>query len=299
MVGQGGKFGICSICPRECNADREEITGYCSMKAKPVVAKAYLHMWEEPCISGNRGSGTVFFSGCNLKCLYCQNYKISQENYGKELSVEKLAQVYLSLQEKGAHNINLVNPTHFVKQIRESISMAEALKIPVVYNSNGYESIQGLKLMENIADVYLPDLKYYNSDISRKYSGAPDYFEVATKAILEMGREVGMPIFDEEGIIKKGIIIRHLILPGLIKESFKILDWIKANFSGEVFISLMSQYTPYYKAECFPEINRRITKYEYEKVVDHLYKLGFQNGYIQERNSAEEEYIPDFDLQGI
>lgn len=269
------------------------------MADKPVVAKAFLHKWEEPCISGTNGSGTVFFSGCNLKCVYCQNYYISQENYGKEISIDGLSHIFISLQNMGAHNVNLVNPTHFVTQIRKAVLNSADLRIPVVYNSNGYESLEGLKQMEGIADIYLPDLKYYSSIVSSRYSAAANYFETAAESILEMYRQVGIPVFDENGIIKRGLIIRHLILPGLYKESIKILDWIKNNLPEGIYISLMSQYTPYYKAECYPEINRRITRREYEKVVNHLFKLGLENGYIQERDSAKEEYIPDFNLEGV
>mgnify|MGYP000111710073 CR=1 FL=1 len=289
----------CNICPRNCSAKRSKNPGFCCMGEMPVVSKAYLHMWEEPCISGVNGSGTVFFSGCNLKCVFCQNYKISQENFGIEITTDKLAQIFINLQQKGAHNINLVNPTHFVKQIREALQKAEGLKIPVVYNSNGYEKAETLRTMEGMINVYLPDLKYYNPEVSRKYSGASDYFEVATAAISEMYRQVGGVVFDENGLIKKGMIIRHLILPGMAKQSIKILDWIKANLPGDILISLMSQYTPYYKAEKHPEINRRITRYEYDMVVNHCIKIGLDNGYIQERDSAEEEYIPDFNLEGV
>lgn len=289
----------CNICPRNCSAKRSKTLGFCCMGEMPVVSKAYLHMWEEPCISGVNGSGTVFFSGCNLKCVFCQNYKISQENFGIEITTDKLAQIFINLQQKGAHNINLVNPTHFVKQIREALQKAEGLKIPVVYNSNGYEKAETLRTMEGMINVYLPDLKYYNPEVSRKYSAASDYFEVATAAISEMYRQVGGVVFDENGLIKKGMIIRHLILPGMAKQSIKILDWIKANLPGDILISLMSQYTPYYKAEKHPEINRRITRYEYDMVVNHCIKIGLDNGYIQERDSAEEEYIPDFNLEGV
>lgn len=289
----------CIGCPRLCSIDRKDKKGFCSMGQLPVVAKAFLHMWEEPCISGTKGSGTVFFSGCNLKCVFCQNYAISQENFGKEVDITHLAGIFTDLQNKGAHNINLVNPTHFTMQIIECLNQIENLEIPIVYNSNGYESIHGLGALEGKIDVYLPDLKYYSSEVSKKYSGAADYFEIATKAIGEMHRQVGNPVFDEAGMIQKGLIVRHLILPGMAEESMKILDWIHAELPKEVLVSIMSQYTPYYKAECFSEINRRITRREYDRVVNHAYKLGLENGYIQERASAEEEYIPDFNLEGV
>ena len=269
------------------------------MGINPVVAKAFLHMWEEPCISGTRGSGTVFFSGCNLKCIYCQNYSISHENFGKELTVEQLASVFLSLQQKGAHNINLVTPVHFVISIRDAVQAAKGLRLPIIYNSSGYESLEGLGMMEGTADVYLPDLKYFSPDISRKYSGAADYFDNASRAVIEMYRQVGPVKFDSDGIIRSGLIIRHLILPGLSGDSIKILKWIRENLPDNVHISLMSQYTPYYKACEFPEINRHITRNEYEKVLDCFYRLGFKYGYVQERNPDGEEYIPEFNLEGI
>lgn len=288
----------CVLCPRKCKVDRNKAFGFCEMGKNAVVAKACLHFWEEPCISGNRGSGTVFFSGCNLKCKYCQNYTISQENFGQEISVDSLKQIYLKLQNQGAHNINLVNPTHFNHRIKESLSKNQ-LRIPIVYNSNAYETSEALQQMEGLINIYLPDCKYYSSEVAQRYSGAEDYFKVASAAILEMSRQVGESIIDQDGIMQKGLIIRHLILPGLTKEAIKILDWIKANLPEKIYVSLMSQYTPYYKAECYPEINRRITRREYEKVLNHFYKLGFENGFMQERDSAEEKYIPDFNLEGV
>ena len=290
---------ICKICPRECKVNRENTIGVCGMGSVPKVAKAFLHKWEEPCISGVNGSGTVFFSGCNLRCCFCQNYAISHENFGKEVSIQRLGQIYLELAKKGAHNINLVNPTHFLPQIKESITNVEGLKIPFVYNSNGYESIKGLKTVEGLIDVFLPDFKYYSPKISLRYSGVDDYFEVTAAAILEMYRQVGGPVFDENGLIARGLIIRHLILPGQAKESIKILDFIKSHFPQNIYISLMSQYTPFYNTEAYPEINRVITRREYDRVLSHFIKLGFENGYIQERESADEEYIPNFNLDGV
>jgi putative pyruvate formate lyase activating enzyme len=290
---------MCEVCPRKCKIDRLSKKGFCGMGPHPVVAKACLHKWEEPCVSGTNGSGTVFFSGCNLKCVYCQNFRISQENFGMEISIEKLSSIFISLQQEGAHNINLVNPTHFVMQIKESLIKSEALRIPIIYNTNGYETKKSLNEIKGLIDVYLPDLKYYSSEVSRKFSKADDYFEVATSSILDMYGQVGNPEFQSNGIIKKGLIIRHLILPGHTSESIKILEWIKSNLPDSVYISLMSQYTPCYKTECFPEIDRHITRREYEKVVNCLYKLGLKNGYVQDRESADEQYIPDFNLQGV
>jgi putative pyruvate formate lyase activating enzyme len=291
---------MCDLCPRKCNVDRSVKAGFCGTGIKPVVAKAFLHRWEEPCISGTNGSGTVFFSGCNLKCIYCQNYTISQEHFGKEISTDALRNIFFSLQQKGAHNINLVNPTHAVTAIKESLTGTETLGIPVIYNTNGYDSMACLKLMEGLVDVYLPDIKYIQPDTAASLSNARDYFNTSSVAVLEMYRQVGAPVFHENGLIQKGLIIRHLILPGHTAESISILDWIKTNLPEDVHISLMSQYTPLYKAKLHPQLNRRITRREYDRVVNHLFKIGLENGYVQERDSAEEgEYIPDFNLEGV
>lgn len=292
----------CSICPRHCNVDRRVETGYCDVPEQPKIAKAFLHMWEEPCISGTRGSGTIFFSGCNLKCVYCQNYHISQENFGKLVTLERLKEIVKELVSKGAHNINLVNPTHYTETIYQFIGELKEtgeLSVPVVYNSNGYETVETLKTLEGVIDVYLPDLKYSTGETSLKYSKAKDYPEISKKAVLEMYRQVGSPVLDEDGIIRKGLIIRHLILPGHTKESINVLDWISDNLPKSVYVSLMSQYTPFYAAEKYPKINRPITRKEYEKVVNHLYRLGLEEGYVQERQSADIQYIPDFNLEGV
>jgi putative pyruvate formate lyase activating enzyme len=261
------------------------------MGEEPVVAKAFLHMWEEPCISGSRGSGTVFFSGCTLRCIFCQNHEISQSGNGKEITVAELADVFILLQEKGAHNINLVTPSHFIPAIREALIMS-GLEIPVVYNTNGYDSMEGLLQMEGLIDVYLPDLKYVSPDLSHEYSGAADYFEKASKAVTEMYRQVGPPLLDENGIIRRGLIIRHLVLPGHVNETMKLLDWIAGNIP-EANVSLMSQYIPCHMACDHPILGRRLTRYEYDKVMNKFIKLGL-NGYVQERESASEQYIPDF-----
>lgn len=293
---------ICSICPRQCGIDRENKTGFCGVPDMPKVAKAFLHMWEEPCISGTMGSGTVFFSGCNLKCVFCQNYDISQNNFGKVISIGRLQEIFVELINKGAHNINLVNPSHYTKAIRQvliSLKDQGLLTVPVVYNTNGYETVETLKSMEGLIDVYLPDIKYFSGKTSLEFSRAQDYPEVSKKAILEMFNQVGSPLIDSSGLIKRGLIIRHLILPGHTKESINILNWIAENLPKTVFVSIMSQYTPYFEAEKYPEINRPITRYEYEKVVNHLYKLGLENGYVQERDSSDIQYIPEFNLGGI
>jgi len=296
------KNEICNQCPRHCGVSRNNELGFCGVPEQPKLAKACLHMWEEPCISGTRGSGAVFFSGCNLKCIFCQNYDISQNNYGNVISIERLQEIIVELISKGAHNINLVNPSHYTGAIRQALITLKQqgqLTVPVVYNSNGYETIAALKSIEGLVDVYLPDIKYFSDRTSFKYSKAQDYTEVCKKAIIEMHNQVGSPILDDTGLIQQGLIIRHLILPGHIKESINILNWISENLPKSVYVSLMSQYTPYYDAYKYPEINRPITKNEYEKVVNHLYKLGLEEGYIQDRQSANIQYIPDFNLEGV
>ena len=300
----------CNICPRKCNADRESGKGFCGMGSRPVVARSFLHMWEEPCISGVRGSGTVFFSGCNLKCIFCQNHEISHGGIGREIGMAELAGIFLSLRNKGAHNINLVTPTHFVTVIKEALLLAKRgvpscetgpearaemcrrLDIPVVYNTNGYDSIEALHMLEGEIDIYLPDLKYISPDMAMEYSGAADYFEIASAAVLEMYRQVGSPDFDENGMLRKGMIVRHLVLPGHTAETIRILEWIADCLPG-VHVSLMSQYIPCYKACGHPTLGRRLTKYEYEKVLNKFSRLGL-NGYVQERDSASSQYIPDF-----
>ncbi|MHB8064478.1 MAG: radical SAM protein [Ruminiclostridium sp.] len=299
----------CNQCPRQCSVSRESELGnrengfgFCGVPQQPKVAKAFLHMWEEPCISGTMGSGAVFFSGCNLKCIYCQNYDISQNNYGKVISIERLQELFVELINQGAHNINLVNPSHYTSAIRQALhalKQQNKLKVPVVYNTNSYETIAAIKSLERLVDVYLPDIKYFSEKTSLKYSSAENYPEISKKAVIEMYNQVGSPVLDETGLIKSGLIIRHLILPGHVKESINVLNWISENLPKSVYISLMSQYTPYYAAHKYPEINRPITRNEYERVVNHLYKLGLEEGYIQERQSADIRYIPDFDLEGV
>lgn len=289
----------CTLCPRKCGADRYTKAGFCGSGSLVRAAKAYLHMWEEPCISGTRGSGTVFFSGCCLKCCYCQNYKISCENLGKEISETRLAEIFLELQKKGAHNINLVSPTQFVPQIISALDLCSGkLKIPVVYNTGGYERVETLKMLEGYIDVYLPDFKYFDDALAEKYSGAKNYFEVVTAALKEMYRQVG-DYKTENGIICRGMIIRHLVLPTHRHDSIRILEWIAENLprSG-VMISLMSQYTPFYKSSEHKEISRRISTFEYNSVLDKARELEL-NGFMQEKSSAMEEYTPDFDLLGI
>lgn len=292
----------CMLCPRRCGADRENgKKGYCGAGLQPRAARAALHYWEEPCISGSSGSGAVFFSRCNLSCLFCQNYKISQEGFGKDITITDLGRIFVHLQEQGANNINLVSATQYIPQTAEAIRFARAngLTLPVVYNSNAYECIEALRLLDGLVDVYLPDLKYADNKYSLRYSNAPDYFYHATRAILEMYRQTGNPSYDANGMIQKGMIIRHLLLPGLQEDSKKVLRWIREKLPVEVPVSLMAQYTPLFRAKSCRELNRRITKREYEEILDYFFEIGLENGYVQERSSAKEEYTPEFDLSGI
>lgn len=287
----------CTLCPRRCNVDRDVGKGFCGVGSSLKVARAALHHWEEPCISGTQGSGTVFFSGCVLKCIYCQNHQISAEGFGKEISISRLAEIFMELKEQGAHNINLVNPTHFVPQIKEALDMVRnELKIPVVYNTGGYERVETLKMMEGYVDIYLPDIKYF-SDEAAALSKATDYFDTAMAAVEEMLRQTGAPVI-EDGILKKGTVVRHLVLPGLYKDSVEVIKCVGERFGNDILFSLMSQYTPFYKAKDDPKLSRRITTFEYRKALDAVYEAGLQ-GFMQQRSSAKEEYTPDFDLSGV
>lgn len=291
----------CEICPRQCGSDRYISTGACGADAEIQVSKAFLHQWEEPCISGEKGSGTIFFSGCNMKCVFCQNHKISQENFGKKISISRLAEIMLELQDKGAHNINLVSPTPYAAHIVEAVKIAkaEALSIPVVYNTNGYESVKTLRMLKGTIDIYLPDIKYCSDAFALKYSKVRDYFIHASEAVLEMIEQVGYPVFDDSGIMQRGVLIRHLILPDLLEDSKKILNWIKADLGEQAYVSLMCQYTPMFNAGNYEEINRRLEDWEYDLIIDHFFKIGLENGFIQELESANSCYTPDFDLLGI
>lgn len=269
----------CTVCPHNCMVNRiDEKVGRCRANDKVKIALASLHYFEEPCISGKDGSGTVFFSNCNLNCKFCQNYEISSEGKGKNITIEELAYMFLKLQKQGANNINLVTPTIYAYQIIEALKIAKrnGLKIPIVYNSNGYESVKTLKSLEGYIDVYLPDLKYYYDEIALKYSGIKNYFEIATKAIKEMYRQVGSPKFDKSGIIQKGLVIRHLVLPNYIENSKKVLEWIKENMDKEVYVSIMAQYFPCYKAKDIEELNRKLTQEEYEEIEEFVYKLRYR-----------------------
>lgn len=288
----------CNICPRNCNVDRNEKIGYCGMPESFVVSRAAKHMWEEPPISGTKGSGTVFFAGCNLGCVFCQNYEISHKRKGKSISDERLCEIFDELTNQGVHNINLVNPTHYLKRLADLLENYES-RLPVVYNSSGYEKAESLSLLKDKIQIYLPDLKYINEDRSKKYSSASDYFRFASKALIQMKKQQPENIYDSEGIMQKGMIVRHLILPKNTNQSIEILKWIKENLGTDTAVSLMSQYTPYGKIESYPELHRRITKREYEKVVFAAEDLGFENLFIQDYSSAQESFIPDFDFTGV
>lgn len=292
----------CIICPRNCGADRSYgEKGYCKAGVLPKCALASIHHWEEPPISGTKGSGTVFFSHCNLSCVFCQNYTISAQGFGKELTIEQLAKVFLSQQQKGVHNINLVSPTHFIPQIKEALLLAKkkGLIIPIVYNTNAYEKVESLALLEGLIDIYLPDFKYISSEYSKTYSFAPNYAEYAKKAILEMKRQQPEMIFDSNGILQKGIILRHLILPGCYKDSFEILSWIKQELGEDTYVSLLSQYIPIYQASEYPQIARKTMTLEYQKVIQHFFNIGLKNGFMQNKNSATSDYTPIFNLSGL
>ena len=288
----------CDICPRKCGADRSNAAGMCGVNETFKLARASKHFWEEPPISGTNGSGTVFFSGCNLKCVYCQNYEISHGAYGKEISDKRLTEIFDELIKNGVHNINLVNPAHYAERLARVLREYKS-PVPVVYNSSGYESVETLKKIEGLIDIYLPDFKYIDPERSEKYSKAKDYPEVVLEAIKEMKRQQGEDAFDEKGIMKKGVIVRHLILPKNTNQSLKIISEIKKLFGTDTYLSLMAQYTPCGKTGAFPELQRKITKREYEKVVAFAEDEGFKNLFLQELTSSDEEFIPPFDLTGV
>jgi len=292
----------CELCPKKCGINRlNGEVGFCGATNKVKVARAALHEWEEPCISGTNGSGTVFFSHCTLNCVFCQNYNLSHNNFGKEITIEKLSEIFLDLQNKGAHNINLVTPTHYIPQIIEALKIAKTngLTIPIVYNSSGFENLEIIKLLSGFIDIYLPDFKYFDNSIAKKYSSANNYFENISKCLFEMLNQVGEPKFHND-IMQKGIIIRHLILPGFTADSKKILDYLYKNFKNKVYISIMNQYTPITSNLVnYPEISRKLTEQEYDEILDYAISIGIENAFIQEGETAKESFIPDFDLSGI
>lgn len=291
----------CKICPRNCGVDRKSNFGYCKSGKKVKVARASLHLWEEPCISGTNGSGTVFFTGCNLGCVYCQNRKISSGGGGRELTETQLSKVFLKLQEKGAHNINLVTPTHFILPVILAVKLAKdnGLSIPIVYNTSGYETKEAIRALNGIVDIYLTDFKYMSSDLSKRYSFAPDYPEVAKSALYEMVSEVGSPFINENGLMESGVIVRHLVLPNCTDDSKAVIEYLYKTYGDTIFISIMNQFTPLENSESYPEINRKITDKEYNKVVDFALSLGVENAFIQEGDTQSESFIPDFDCGEI
>ena len=343
--GKAKAMENCMLCPRECGVNRKKgEMGVCGQTAAIKAARAALHMWEEPCISGQNGSGTVFFSGCNLGCIFCQNHNIATGKAGIEISIERLAEIFLELQEKGANNINLVTAGHFVPQVVEALKLAkqQGLYLPIVYNTSSYEKVETLRLLEGYVDIYLPDLKYVDSAISSRYSHAADYFTCASAAIAEMVRQVGKPefvferaagkegssaefpadekkkiseqqnnmIFDaaeyqerseagESLLMRKGVIVRHLVMPDCVEDSKRVISYLLKTYGGQIFISIMNQYTPLPQCREYPELSRRVTEAEYDAVVDYAIELGIENGFIQEGDVAEESFIPEFDGEGI
>ena len=295
----------CDLCPRKCLVDRKKgEKGICGQTENLKVARAALHFWEEPCISGDAGSGAVFFSGCPLHCVFCQNANIANGTVGKEISLERLSEIFLELQEKGANNINLVTPGHFVPQIVKALDQAkkEGLTLPVVYNTSSYETVDTIRMLEGYVDIYLPDFKYMSPVLSQKYSHAPDYAEVAKAAVAEMVRQTGKAVFvngDEDNLILKGTIVRHLTLPGCMEDSMQILKYLHETYGDTIYISIMNQFTPLSNLEKYPELNRRITDEEYETLVDYAIDIGIENGFIQEGDTAEESFIPAFDCEGV
>lgn len=290
----------CAICPHNCGINRlNNQIGRCKSKDTVKVALYSTHNFEEPCISGKKGSGTVFFSNCNMNCVFCQNYEISQQGKGKEISIEELADIFIKQQEKDVENINLVTPTSYVPQIIEAIKIARknGLKLPIVYNTNGYEKVETLKMLEGYVNIYLPDFKYSDNELGKRLSKVDNYFEIVTEALKEMYRQTGKAVFNGEGIMQKGMIIRHLVLPNHILNSRRVLKWINENMH-DVYVSVMAQYFPTYKAKEIDDINRKLTKEEYEQIENYLYRLDLENGYIQELGEHEEEYVPhwEFDL---
>ena len=295
----------CDLCPRKCLVDRKKgEKGICGQTENLKVARAALHFWEEPCISGDAGSGAVFFSGCPLHCVFCQNENIANGTVGKEISLERLVDIFLELQEKRANNINLVTPGHFVPQIVKALDQArkEGLTLPVVYNTSSYETVDTIKMLEGYVDIYLPDFKYMSPVLSKKYSHAPNYAEVAKAAIAEMVRQTGKAVFvngDEDNLISSGTIVRHLTLPGCMEDSMQILKYLHDTYGDMIYISIMNQFTPLSNLEKYPELNRRITEEEYETLVDYAIDIGIENGFIQEGDTAEESFIPAFDCEGV
>ena len=291
----------CNLCPRNCNVDRSENKGYCGQTDIIKVARASLHMWEEPCISGERGSGTVFFSGCGLRCVFCQNFDIAKGDTGKEITVERLAEIFCELKEKGAHNINLVTGDHFVPEIIKALDIAKAngMDLPIVFNTSSYINKETLKCLENYVDIYLADFKYFDNETAKKYSNAENYLQVAKTAIEEMVSQKGTPVYDDEGMMTKGVIVRHLLMPNHLQESKAIIRYVYEEYGERVVLSIMNQYTPLKQVEKYPEINRKVSDAEYESLINYAISIGAKEAYVQEGDTAEESFIPPFDLEGV
>lgn len=290
----------CELCPRLCRVDRVNRLGFCGAGENLRVALVSLHKWEEPCLIGENGAGTIFFSHCNLKCVYCQNFSISHEGFGKEISIERLAEIFIEQQNRGAANVELVTPTHYTDKICAAIDIAKnrGLKLPIVWNSNAYENISTLENLRGRVDIFLPDLKYFDDEPAKTFSNAPNYFAVASDAIKKMFELVGSPKFDGDKMIR-GIIVRHLVLPNYRRDSIKIVDWLYKTFGDEIFISLMNQYTPIYRADEFKKISRPLTTFEYNSVVEHAINIGIKNCFIQIGKTADKNFIPNFNLDGL
>ena len=291
----------CNLCPRRCGANRTQRAGFCGAGEKVCIALVSLHQWEEPCLVGERGAGTVFFSYCNLRCVYCQNHEISHGGKGQEVSVERLAEIFLEQQARGAATLDLVTPTHYVPQIIAALDMAKerGFSLPVVYNSSGYETVETVEALRGYVDIFLPDLKYMSAESGGEYSAAADYFSYASAAIKKMVEITGPVQFADNGQMTRGVLVRHMVLPGHRHESMDLMKWLLENFGRTIQVSLMNQYTPMYKAFEHKKINRRLTTFEYESVVDYVLDLGMENVYVQERRSASEEYVPDFNGAGV
>ena len=292
----------CRLCPRECKVDRRAgKTGFCGMTSEVMAARAALHFWEEPCISGTEGSGAVFFSGCTLRCVFCQNHEIAAGAVGKPVTEERLSRIFLELQEKGANNINLVTATQFLPTVIPALQHAKkmGLTIPIVYNTGGYEKVETLRLLEELVDIWLPDCKYWSAELAARYSRAADYPETVKTALAEMVRQTGVPLFDRRGMMKKGVIVRHLVLPGCVSDSKDVLEYLWDTFGNQIYVSIMSQYTPLPHVAAYPEINRKVTDEEYEEIVDYARFLGMSQVYIQEGGCVGESFIPPFNYEGI
>ena len=296
------ELACCTLCPRNCHINRNlGQRGFCNANNQVKVARAALHQWEEPCLSGKNGSGTVFFSHCNLKCIFCQNYAISTQEFGQEVSTHKLSEIFLSLQKQGAHNINLVTPTHYVPQIKEAIIIAKqnGLHIPIVYNSSGYETKETIRSLKGFIDIYLPDMKYYDDKLATLYSKAPHYFQFAKEALDEMVKQVGPCKFDQDGLLSKGVIVRHMLLPNQFNDSKKIIRYLYETYHDQIWISIMNQYTPMKQVSHIASLNQKLDPKEYDALIDYAISLGIQNAYIQEGETQKVSFIPSFDLEGI